>query len=103
MNDIPSMPDLPSILKAEMDRLGLNHQQLADLSGISQPTVTRIVNGRHDPSYGAIRAILRGLGRSWGWLDRQGLDPRDGATRKARAGPRLPRHVKIESKNGVDG
>ncbi len=70
------MPDLPSILRAEADRLGLSQSELASRSGLSQQAVSALFRGDRDPSGKTLAAILRGLGKPWGWLDKQGLDPR---------------------------
>lgn len=66
-------PTLASVLRAEADRQQLTQALLAERTGLSQPGVSGILSGRKRATIATLAAILAALGKSWGWLDRQGL------------------------------
>ena len=53
-------------IRQERDRLGLSTRELARLSQVSYPTISRIENGREQPRWNTIRRIAAALGASIG-------------------------------------
>ena len=74
------MPSLAAVLKAEADRQQLSQTQLADRAGLAQTSVSEFLTGKKIPSADSLSGLLAALGRTWGWLDRQGLKPRKRGT-----------------------
>lgn len=69
------MTSLPAILRAEAERLGLSQPALAERSGVPQTSISDYLTGRKSPGYERLSALLAALGKSWGWLDKQGCKP----------------------------
>ncbi len=59
------MDDLGVRLKALRQKRGLSQRRLAQISGVSNATVSLIEHGRTDPSMGLLRKILDALGMSF--------------------------------------
>ncbi len=59
------MDDLGLRLKALRQKRGLSQRRLAQISGVSNATVSLIEHGRTDPSMGLLRKILDALGMSF--------------------------------------
>lgn len=59
------MDDLGLRLKALRQERGLSQRRLAQISGVSNATVSLIEHGRTDPSMGLLRKILDALGMSF--------------------------------------
>lgn len=60
------------VLEAERERQGLSVNELARRSNQSPGRVHAVLTGEtENPSFGTVRAILEGLGKSLTWLDRQ--------------------------------
>ena len=59
------MDNLGPRLKALRQRQGLSQRRLAQLSGVSNATVSLIEHGRTDPSMGLLKRILDALGVSF--------------------------------------
>lgn len=71
-------------LKVVRRARGLTQQQMANLLGISRPTVAQLEGGRHQPSNEVLEAIVAELNvsRNWLWfnsgpMERQGPTDRD--------------------------
>lgn len=65
------------ILQEEMTRRGWNAYKLEDASGVPQPTINRILSGKHgDPRSGTIKKLAEALRMTEGQL--RGLEPRVG-------------------------
>jgi transcriptional regulator with XRE-family HTH domain len=63
---------LARIFTAERERQGITVNELARRSGHSLGRVHGVLTGKTpDPRFATVRAILKGLGRSLTWLDRQ--------------------------------
>jgi transcriptional regulator with XRE-family HTH domain len=63
---------LASILSAERERQGLSVNELARRANQSPGRVHAVLTGEtENPSFGTVRAILAGLGKSLSWLDKQ--------------------------------
>jgi DNA-binding XRE family transcriptional regulator len=56
------------ILKARQDE-NLTQRALEELSGIKQPVIARIENGKTDPQLGTVLKILRPLGKTLAVVD----------------------------------
>lgn len=63
---------LATILDAERERQSLSLNELARRANQSPGRVHAVLSGEtENPSFGTVRAILDGLGKSLTWLDRQ--------------------------------
>lgn len=64
MSTNPRQPvgPLQAAIRAEMARRGFTQKQLADLLGMSQPTVSGRMTGRTDFTVSEVRAVARWLG-----------------------------------------
>ena len=63
---------LAAALDAERARQSLSLNELARRSDQSPGRVHSVLSGQTvNPSFGTVRAILSGLGKSLAWLDRQ--------------------------------
>jgi len=70
---ISSVSPLPELSMAERLKVvrqarGLTQQQMADLLGISRPTVAQLEGGRHQPSTEVLETMVSELGISRNWL-----------------------------------
>lgn len=66
--------DLGVVLTAEAMCQGITAYGLAMRSGLSQTVIRETLAGSR-PRVDTLAAILRALGRPWGWLDEQGFAP----------------------------
>jgi len=67
MTDSP----LARVLRAELERKGWSSAELARRADMPAPTVWRYLQGKQEPGFTAARALVRALGRSLAWLDKQ--------------------------------
>lgn len=67
---LASLPQLsmPERLKVVRQARGLTQQQMAELLGISRPSVTQLEGGRHQPSSEVLETIVAKLEVSRNWL-----------------------------------
>jgi DNA-binding transcriptional regulator YiaG len=59
--DDGSVLEAPAGIRAVKDRLGLTHQALADLCGVSRRTVENWTQGRHNPTPAALAVLAAKL------------------------------------------
>lgn len=53
------------LIRHERDALGLSTRELAALSGVSYPTISRIENGHDQPRWDTLERLAGALGLSW--------------------------------------
>lgn len=94
-NQIPNQGTW-SRLKATMESLNWSEQELADRSGVPQPTIHRIINGQSkSPRYENLFRIMKALGLDEGSFQ-VGEDP-NSYTTNTREGPALQSKVPLIS------
>ena len=94
-------PDISTIKKKRV-KLGLTQKELAGLSGIAQPDISRLEKGQiREPAYNTVRKLIDALGDyesklPGGTIDEpivaERLMNRDGRNRNHRAGRETIRH-----------
>jgi transcriptional regulator with XRE-family HTH domain len=60
-----SMKKVGEFIKARRLSKGLSMNALAKKAGVAQTTVAYLESGKHDPSFGILRRILKALSVSW--------------------------------------
>lgn len=61
----------PSVVKAELERIGQNQQWLAEQLGISHVSVSNWLTGKRRPAAESVEAVARAFGRNASWLFEQ--------------------------------
>lgn len=62
---------IPTILRSEMERQNLTYAKLCELSGLSISTIADTIRGHAAPRINTVVALLKGLGKSLTWLERE--------------------------------
>ncbi len=71
------MESLTTRLKVALSLKGWRRNRLAEETGLSANTITRVLNGKHEPTMDTLAKLAQALEVSIDWLldDKGGLDP----------------------------
>lgn len=64
-----------AVIAAHMKAAGVTQARAAELAGLNQSAVSRILAGTRDPSLSTVLRLLGGLGLSLRWLHERGVRP----------------------------
>ncbi len=62
MATLMAKPTIGSLIKDARDKAGISQRELARLSGVSQPNLSRIEADSQEPSISTLREIAKALG-----------------------------------------